>query len=85
LDSRGEGVDGRRIGVDVPDDLELELVPRGDCEAFGDESRWDVAGEGAGADQPSVAGRDVGDDGGEGAERRGVGTPASASCSRIRW
>ena len=59
LDARGEGVDGRRIGVDVPDDLELQLVPRGYCEAFGDESWWDVAVEGAGAEQPSVAGCDL--------------------------
>jgi hypothetical protein len=29
-----------------------------------------VAGEGAGAEQPPVAGRDVGDDSGEAAERR---------------
>src|SRR6201996_3057644 len=70
LDSRGEGVDGRRIGVDVPDDLELQLAPEGYCEALGGESWWGVAGEGAGAEQPSVAGCDVGDDGGEGAERR---------------
>src|SRR6202000_3062495 len=56
------------VGVDVPDDLEPELALDGHSERSRDESRWNVTGERAGAEQPAVAGGDLGDDGGHRAE-----------------
>jgi hypothetical protein len=65
LESLRERCDGFGVGVDVPDEFEPDSVWGSDRQGSCGDSRRCLLGERAGAEGPSVSGRNVGDDVGE--------------------